>query len=145
MKTVMQLLILIFGFASFANAQEITGVWKTIDDESGDAKSYVTIYEKNGLYFGKITKILNEDKANEVCSKCSGDKKNQPIQGMIIISDLQKVDNSKYAGGKILDPKKGKEYHLKIFPVSEEELTIEGSVKVMGMSVGRKQSWYRVN
>ena len=34
-------------------AQSITGRWKTIDDESGEDRSIVEIFERQGRYFGK--------------------------------------------------------------------------------------------
>ena len=40
------------------------GVWKTIDDESGKAKSHVKIYERNGKLYGKVTKLLLNPGAN---------------------------------------------------------------------------------
>jgi hypothetical protein len=39
----------------------ITGIWKTVSDEGidkGKAKSHVEIFEKNGAYFAKATKLL---------------------------------------------------------------------------------------
>ena len=42
------LLFLLFSFSNIF-AQSPTGVWKTIDDESGEARSYVEIFEKAGM------------------------------------------------------------------------------------------------
>ena len=42
-------------------AQDVTGKWKTIDDETGDAKSIVEIYKQDGKVYGKIVEILNEN------------------------------------------------------------------------------------
>lgn len=36
------------------------GVWKTIDDETGEAKSHVEIYEKDGVLHGKVVKLLQK-------------------------------------------------------------------------------------
>ncbi len=146
MKKLTLILVMCVFAVTGLKAQNIEGTWKTIDDETGKAKSHVTIYESNGAYFGKVSKILNKDRQDATCELCNGSLKDKPILGMIIIRDLQKINDSKYANGKILDPNKGKEYHLKIFPGSDDEtLTLEGSIKVMGMSIGRKQTWYRVN
>ena len=54
------------------------GVWKTIDDKSGKAKSYVEIYKKDGKLFGKVTKLLLKPE-DTICKECSGDKKNQLV------------------------------------------------------------------
>ncbi len=46
--------IALFFFAiSFAHSQTVIGKWKTIDDETGKAKSIVEIYEKSGKYMEK--------------------------------------------------------------------------------------------
>ena len=74
-------------FASFkllANPTPV-GLWKTINEETNEAKSYVRITEKNGVLTGKIEKILNKAKQDTLCSECSGDKKDQTMLGMTII------------------------------------------------------------
>jgi hypothetical protein len=38
---------------------QIEGKWKTIDDETGKAKSIVEIFKKSdGKYYGKISQLL---------------------------------------------------------------------------------------
>ncbi|WP_211220185.1 DUF2147 domain-containing protein [Hugenholtzia roseola] len=66
------------------------GKWKTIDDNTGKARSIVEIYEKNGKIVGKIIKVIDPDKPNPLCEKCTGDKKNKPIEGLEIIYDMKK-------------------------------------------------------
>ena len=45
-------------FATLSYAQ-IEGKWKTIDDETGQAKSIVEITKKsNGKYYGKVVQLL---------------------------------------------------------------------------------------
>lgn len=143
MKNQFKVLFLLFAFAFSSQAQDITGVWKTIDDETGDAKSHVTIYEQNGKYFGKVSKILNKDKQDAVCDKCSGSKKDKPILNLVIIENLKKIDENKFSGGKILDPNKGKQYDLTILP-DGDKLIVNGGYKVFGKMVGRKQTWHKV-
>ena len=145
MKNILTTLLVFFAFLSISLSQNITGVWKTIDDETGEEKSYVAISESNGTYTGKITKILNKDRQDAVCEDCKDSRKDQPILGMTIINDLKKVSDDKYTGGKILDPQKGKEYDLTILPQGNNEIVIKGGYKVFGKMVGRSQTWYRVN
>ncbi|MEM6769368.1 MAG: DUF2147 domain-containing protein, partial [Bacteroidota bacterium] len=72
--------LLIFAVASFSLlAQSMDtpeGLWQTKDDETGEVKSVVEIYEQNGKYFGKIVEILTANK-DAKCTKCSGKQKNQ--------------------------------------------------------------------
>lgn len=122
-------------------SQTLIGKWKTIDDETGQAKSIIEIYEQNGLYFGKITSLLQKDDQGKVCEKCSGADKNKPIEGLIILKNLKKEGKS-FEGGHILDPKSGKIYKCEISFVHENEIKVRGYI---GISlIGRNQVWKRV-
>lgn len=122
-------------------SQNIVGVWKTIDDVSKEAKSYVTIKEKNGKYFGYVTKILDEKKANNTCTVCTDDRKNKKIVGMEIIRGLEK-DGSRYEDGTILDPDNGKVYSCYLELNSKNKLKVRGYIGFA--AIGRTQYWYRV-
>ena len=128
-------------FASTTFAQSVLGKWKTIDDETGQAKSIVEIYEANGKVFGKIIEIFDVARKNDLCKECSGSDKDKPIQGMIILRGLSK-DDDEYSGGKIIDPKNGKTYKCTISLESKDKIKIRGYI---GFSlIGRSQYWVRV-
>ncbi len=110
-NSVLVLLVCMMNF--FCYSQDIFGKWKTIDDETGEAKSIVEIYEENGKVYGKIVEILNPDRKNAICNKCEGDDKGKPILGFVLIRDLKK-DGRYYEGGTIFDPQKGKKYKCKL-------------------------------
>lgn len=125
----------------YAQNQTVIGKWKTIDDETGKAKSIVEIYEESGKIYGKVIEILEVENKKKVCSNCSGEDKNKPILGMIVIKGLKK-DGDVYTKGKILDPKNGKLYRCFITLESNDKLKVRGFI---GISVfGRTQYWYRV-
>jgi hypothetical protein len=50
-----------FLFALTMQSQSVIGKWKTIDDETGEAKSVVEIYEKSGKIYGKVVDILRRE------------------------------------------------------------------------------------
>ncbi|MCP4929507.1 MAG: DUF2147 domain-containing protein, partial [Gammaproteobacteria bacterium] len=53
------LLLLSAGFSAMASAAEdVTGLWQTIDDETGQPKSIVEITEVDGSLQGKVVKLL---------------------------------------------------------------------------------------
>ena len=134
-------LIICFSVIFNTQGQSVLGKWKTIDDETGQAKSIVEIYEKSGKIYGKIIDIINPAKKKDLCLKCSGDDKNAPILGLIIIRGLEK-DGDEYNGGKILDPLKGEEYKCLIALDGKDKLKVRGFV---GFSLlGRTQYWFRV-
>jgi uncharacterized protein (DUF2147 family) len=124
-------------FAVGASAADITGKWRTIDDETGQPKSIVEIYESNGKYYGRVVDLLMKPD-DTICEKCPGARKGKPIVGMNIITDMVKKGDV-YEGGQILDPAKGKIYDAKMWR--------EGNtLKVRGY-LGffyRTQSWQRV-
>lgn len=132
-------------FAVFAvlsiSAQDVFGKWKTIDDATGDAKSIVEIYEKDGKVYGRILEILTPGRENATCENCSGKNKNKPIKGLEILSGLTK-SKDEYSGGTILDPLNGKEYKCYIALEDQNKLKVRGYI---GFSMlGRSQYWHRV-
>src|SRR5690606_23097564 len=139
MKVILSLILVLF--IGVAQAQSVTGLWKTIDDESGAEKSIVEIYQQDGKIYGKVKTILNKERADVICDRCDGDKKDQPVQGLIIIEDMEK-DGDQYSGGTILDPEKGKEYKCKLWVDADDPdiLNVRGYVAFFY----RTQYWKRV-
>ena len=134
-------LVVFFSIIFNAQSQTVFGKWKTIDDETGQAKSIVEVYEKGGKVYGKVVEILRAEHKKDVCSKCDGADKNKPILGMIIINGLEK-DGAEYNGGTVLDPENGKKYKCYITLESPDKLKLRGFI---GLSImGRTQYWTRV-
>ncbi|AZA58510.1 DUF2147 domain-containing protein [Chryseobacterium shandongense] len=125
------------GVLSFA---QIEGKWKTIDDETKQAKSIVEIYRKGDQYYGKVSQLLIKP-ANPNCVDCKDDRKNKPILGMEIIRGLKK-EGDEFTGGTITDPKTGKTYKCTI-KREGDKLNVRG---YLGFSLlGRTQTWQKVN
>lgn len=128
--------------SSFSLAASPLGLWKTIDDSTGKAKSYVTIFEENGKLSGKVTQILDPAKQDSICDQCQGDLKDQKVQGMTILWGMKK-QGSKYDDGKIVDPESGK-----VYSANMKVLENGGKLEVRGYIgfalIGRSQTWERV-
>jgi len=140
MKLRITLLILILPLIGFS--QTIVGKWKTIDDVTGNAKSIIQIYKENGKFYGKVIQILTPGEENKVCSLCEDDKKDQPIVGMILLTDLVE-DDDEWNEGEILDPNNGSTYSCYVSLESNEKLKVRGYI---GFSlIGRTQYWYRID
>lgn len=139
MKKILYFMLFSLGFT--LQAQSLTGKWKTIDDETGEAKSIVEIYEYQGQFYGKIVSLLSKDDQGKRCEKCTGKDHNQPIEGLVILKGLKK-DGGIFKGGQILDPKSGKTYKCEISFSNSNELKVRGYI---GISlIGRSQIWKRV-
>lgn len=117
------------------------GLWKTIDDKTGRPRGVVRIYEQHGELFGKIVSSVSPEEAKQVCEKCSGERKNQPVIGMVILTGMKK-NGDEYSGGEILDPDTGWVYRCKMrLADGGKKLILRG---YMGLSLlGRSQTWLR--
>lgn len=122
-----------------SSAQDILGKWRTIDDETGEPKSIVKLYEKDGKLYGDIIEILNPDKVNSVCSKCEGELKDKPIMGMTIINSMVKDDDI-YENGTIVNPSTGKTYKCRLKLEEANKLQVRGYVAFFY----KTQYWERV-
>lgn len=128
-------------FISAMSFAQIEGKWKTIDDETGKAKSYVEIFKKSdGKYYGKVAQLLIKP-TDPNCTGCKDDRKGKPILGMEVIRGLSK-DGNEFTGGTITDPKNGKTYKCTITK-DGDKLNVRG---YMGISlIGRTQTWHKVD
>jgi len=137
-KLLLTLVFSLFGVLSFA---QIEGKWKTIDDETKQAKSIVEIYKKaDGSYYGKVSQLLIKP-ADPNCTACKDDRKGKTILGLEIIRGLKK-DGDEFTGGTITDPKTGKTYKCTITRTGDK-LNVRGYVGISLM--GRTQTWQKVN
>ncbi|RZS90711.1 DUF2147 domain-containing protein [Aquimarina brevivitae] len=138
--------ILIFSCLQFCiglgNAQQsVIGKWKTIDDDTGEARSIVEIYKQGNKLYGKVEKVIQEEDQNKTCIKCEGENYNKPIKGLVILKDLEK-DGQEYEDGTILDPENGKVYRCKIWLDEDnpDVLNVRGYIAFLY----RTQQWLRI-
>ena len=117
------------------------GLWRSIDDKSGEPKAEIRIVEQAGALSGRIEKTLRKD-AKPTCTECQDDRKGQPIVGLEIIRGGKQAEGKEvWEGGKILDPENGREYTLRLTPQEGgRKLDVRGSFGPFG----RTQTWHRV-
>jgi len=116
----------------------ITGYWRTFDDETNQPAAIVLISEKNGLFSGVVTKLLDPS-APQTCEKCTDIRKGKPVVGMEILSGLKKTADS-YAGGQILDPDDGEIYRATI-KLSDLGTKLDLRAYIGLPILGRTQTW----
>ncbi|MCR5049879.1 MAG: DUF2147 domain-containing protein [Paludibacteraceae bacterium] len=123
-----------------AQTNQMLGNWTTVDDKTGEKRSIVNIYRaSDGLYYGKITKMLIGPK-DAKCTECKGEDHNAKLEGLIIIRGMQE-EKGELRGGKVLDPESGKFYYGKIY-LKDGKLVLRGSLDKLG-ALGRNQTWLR--
>lgn len=128
---------------TFAN--DITGLWKNIDDKTGSSKAVLDIrQESNGTYTAKIIKVTPRPgyTAKETCIDCPAPYTNKPILGLDVLTGLKASGNNNFAHGKILDPLSGKIYSTKAkLSPNGKRITLRGYIGVSAL--GRSQTWIR--
>jgi uncharacterized protein (DUF2147 family) len=138
----MTALLLSFCGAAFAQSTPV-GVWRSIDDKTGEPKAEIRLTETAGAVSGRIEKRLTKEaKADARCTECSDDRKDKPMDGLEIVRGARKVEGKEvWEGGKILDPENGREYTLRMTPIEGgRKLEVRGSFGPFG----RTQTWVRV-
>lgn len=140
LKNMKKLLFILLFISYSISAQTIFGKWENRNEETNKVDSVIEVYEKKGKAFAKIIEITDKNNKNVLCTKCSGKLKNTPILGMNILTGLEK-DDDEWSGGKILDPKNGKEYKCYIKLEDANKLKLRGYIGFAAF--GRTAYWYR--
>jgi uncharacterized protein (DUF2147 family) len=122
-------------------APALTGNWRTIDDASGKTKSIVEIYEAgDGTLNGRVVEILHSERGpNPLCDKCPGERRGQPIKGMVILWDMAPVSSTEARHGRILDPQNGRVYKARMKLREDGNLEVRGYIGIA--LIGRTQIW----
>ena len=122
------------------DSADIAGVWRSIDDQTGQPAALVQIDASHGVYSGKVVRVL-DPKAPPLCAACPGERHNQPILGMTILTGLKRVGDG-FSGGEVLDPDSGMTYRAQARLVDAgARLAVRG---YFGLSLfGRSQLWER--
>jgi uncharacterized protein (DUF2147 family) len=140
-RSFLLLALLVLGFSkSFsAGPDDIIGVWL---NASGEGQ--IQIYKEGSRYYGKIAWLKEPNDANgPKLDKNNPDEKlrKQPIVGLVILRDF-KYDDNEWNGGRIYDPKNGKDYKCYLKLKDAKTLSLRGYI---GISLlGRTEVWTRV-
>lgn len=149
----MMALLAVSAAALFA-ADPVEGLWKSVD-EQGVATAFWKIYEKNGILYGEILKIVGKpDDTIATAAKPSykdfpvpGEVNKMKVVGTPWIYGLKKKAPGQWEGGNIVDPGKGDIYKCKITfrPADSKKyktdvLEMRGEI---GLGIGRSQYWQR--
>ena len=142
-RSLLAIAFVAFSVPTFAQMSP-AGLWKTIDDETKKEKSLVRIKDVNGVFSGTVEKFLDPaNKPDEVCDKCTDDRKDKPVLGMTIIRNIKASADDKgiWDGGDVLDPNNGKVYKARLKPVDGgKKLEMRGYIGPFY----RTQVWLRV-
>jgi hypothetical protein len=123
----------------------LTGFWQAFNDD-GRPGGVFYFYEKNGLYEGRLVKAVtypDEPPDDPLCKACTGEKKNQPMMGLVIVYGMKRHGAAKYEDGHILDPRDGKIWsaELDVTP-DNKKLNLRGYIGTP--LLGQTRVWTRL-
>jgi hypothetical protein len=121
------------------------GLWKTIDDKTNTPSSLIKVEELNGTLEGTIIKTFFQPNETPLvyCTLCKDDRKDKPIIGMKIMTELKRTKPGYWSNGKILDPDEGEIYQVKLGTEDGKKMEVRGYIGFP--LLGRTQVWYKVD
>ena len=118
------------------------GLWAPTDGE-GRPLGLIRIFEREGAFYGRIEPSSPADDYSARCTRCTGDRKDQPIIGLVIMRHLR-LKGGEYVGGDILNPNTGGIYRCKFHLMDGgRKLRMRG---YLGISLlGHSLTWVRMD
>ena len=132
--------LVLFAVAAPAFSQATpVGCWATIDDEDNSVKSYVKIYASGNTLVGDIVRLTA---AGGRCVDCADRYDGRVLRNERIMSGFQ-LEDGRYRGGSIIDPKSGRTYSaiMNLVDGNSDRLYLRGYIGIRAL--GRSQTWRR--
>jgi len=146
------LLLLVSLAAASASAQSLPPEaqvylddWIVTDEETGEPKAVMRIYERGGKVHGRVVRSLAEDAAPDgsiPCVDCEGEFAGVDLRDVPLLRNME-WQGDEFAGGRIYDPRSGQGYRCAMELEGPDQLRVRGFVGFRAL--GRTQVWERAS
>lgn len=105
----------------------------------------IRMSEVGGSLTGRLDKLRKPGaKTDSVCDKCTDDRKDKPIVGMMLIGGVtqSESDKTRWDGGETLDRNNGKTHKVWL-TLGEAAKTLKVRGDIGTPMLGRTQTWVR--
>lgn len=142
-KALIILSVLFISAAAAMAADNVVGLWRGVDENTGDSTMYTFIYEYQNKLYGRMVVTFDEGVMKDFINR-PGDKAelwvgNPSYAGMDIIWGMEDRGN-RWKRGNICDPKEGKIYASELWR-DGDNLVVRGKIGPFG----RNQTWQPVS
>lgn len=140
MKKIILLNLLVSISVCSFSAETITGLWKSVSDETNHVNSITLIYEYQGKIFGRLL-VTYDESGNLLDSIANPQEVAENVKGDPFYAGLDFIWNmqdkgKKWSKGKIMDPEPAKVYSCDMW-LDGENLVVRGKIGPFG----RNQTW----
>lgn len=117
------------------------GLWRTIDDRTGQPRAVIRLWVEHGRLRGRIEHLYRKpgQSKDPVCTRCTGTRRGQKVIGMVVLWD-HRLERGRWSGGRVLDPEMGKDYPGRLWLEGPDTLKVRG----YWGPFHRTQTWHRL-
>ncbi len=140
------ILLLLPADSNTADHDSPVGLWRTVDDRTGEVRSIIRIWLEQGKLFGRVEKSFPRpgEPKNPLCEKCPPPFRGRPVIGLTFMWDFE-LSGKKWINGRVLDPEEGKIYNCELTLAPDgQSLKVYGYIRLL-VRIGRSQTWLRAD